>query len=67
MPVNLGKRIEFTDNGETIGIFYHNEADVSFGRLFWKDNSFFKEALDVRYKKQDQQEIIDIIKTIKKK
>jgi len=64
--ITLDKKLNFCGNDSLkIGIYYYNST-VAYGRLYWKDNGSFKEALDVLYNFSRQQEVIDIIKTIKK-
>jgi hypothetical protein len=64
--VFLNKKIKFCEtNNSEIGIYYYNDS-YAYGRLFWKDNGTFKEALDVVYNFPRQQEVLDIIKTIHK-
>jgi hypothetical protein len=47
------------------GVFYYNNMDISFGRLFWKDGGHFKEAMDARFRIANLGETIDIIRSIK--
>jgi hypothetical protein len=65
--VQLTQRANFTKDQALAGIFYHNEETISFGKLFWKDGGVFKEALDVWYRKNDLQRVIEIIGTIQEK
>lgn len=63
-PIWLTERIEFTRNGELAGIFYHDMGSFLHGRLFWKDNGFFKQALEVMCRSRNLPQAIEIIRTI---
>lgn len=65
--IQLSQRINFTKNNQIIGICFYDKKPVSHGKLFWKDEGVYKEALNVRYKKEYQQIVIEIIGTIVKK
>lgn len=61
----LSRRIEFMKNNERVGILYYNAESISFGRLFWKENNIFQEAADVVFRKNELNEVITILRTIK--
>jgi hypothetical protein len=64
VPTLLSHRVALTRNNDLVGIFYYNDGNVSLGRLFWKDNGVFKEAMDVRFRPDQLSETIDIMRTI---
>lgn len=66
-PVLLSSKIEFTKNNQLIGVLYHNNDATTMGVLFWKDDNFFKEAASILCVNQDLPEVIDILRTIKRK
>lgn len=64
--VYLDKRLNFTDNGEIQGIFFHNSTEgIRNGDLYWNDGGQFKAALTVYYDSGLQDEVITIIATIR--
>jgi hypothetical protein len=65
--IQLDQRVNFTKDNGIVGIYYHNEDSISYGKLFWKDDGFFKEALDVKYRKENNMRVIEIVGTIAKK
>jgi hypothetical protein len=65
--IQLDQRVNFTKENEIVAIYYHNENSISRGKLFWKDDGVFKEALDVKYRKENNDQVIEIIGSITKK
>lgn len=66
--VTLNKQVSFVDsNLSQTAILYYNDENKSHARLYWKDNGMFKQALEVTFNYSGLEEIIDIVKTIKRK
>ena len=65
--VVLSKRIKFTQNGQLIGLLYLNSDAQSYARIFWKDNGYFKESADIKFKQQHLMEVIEVVRTIQRK
>jgi hypothetical protein len=63
----LMKQKVFCTNGKITGIFYSDNLDNAFGKLYLFDNEVFKEALTISYAKTEQLAVEDILKTIRKK
>lgn len=63
----LPKKIKFTQNGQLTGLLYHNSDAQSYGRIFWKDNGFFKESADIKFKPQNLSEVIEVVRTIQRR
>ncbi|MGB3076711.1 MAG: hypothetical protein WBB36_15385, partial [Chitinophagales bacterium] len=58
-------RLDFTQNGQTVGILFYNDVwSVSSGILYWKDDGVFKNALRVSYANDRKDEMLTILKTI---
>lgn len=66
-PVILDKKLSFCDNNSPIAVFYFNEITNANGVLFWNENGIYKEALSISYNNTTQQEVVDIIRTIRRK
>ena len=63
----LDHRIDFTENGITVGILFYNEwSTIRTGELYWNDDGAFKDALSIYYSGNLQEEVISILQTIKK-
>lgn len=65
--ITLDQKANFCSGDDHVGILYYNHDNNALGRLYWKDNGEFKQALELSYDHSLQQEMIDIIKTIKLK
>jgi hypothetical protein len=65
--IKLDQKANFCDGDNHVGILYYNHDNNSLARLYWKDKSEFKQALELSYDHSLYQEMIDIIKTIKLK
>ena len=63
--INLNQKINLCDSNMQTAILYYNN-DKSNARLYWKDNGVYKQALEIVYNYSRHQEVLDIIKTIKK-
>ena len=65
----LDKRICLCDNNGKVGLFFisDNQSDRVIGRLFWKDSASYREALTATFTLPRQDEVIEILKTIRKK
>ena len=50
----------------TEGLYYSN-ADISRGRLYWKDGNVFKDALEIDFNLSELSTVNKIIQTIKEK
>ena len=67
LVLELPETIKFTQNGQLIGLLYHNSDAQSYGRIFWKDDGYFKESADIKFKPQNLSEVIEVIRTIQRK
>lgn len=65
--VTLNKKIKFCNNNSIFGIYFFNDDSIKTGKLYWKQDNNYKEALTVFYKKDFQFEVEQIIKTIRLK
>lgn len=63
----LDQKATFCDGNLLTGVLYYNKGSECFGRLFWKEDGKYKEALLVYFNHSQYQEVLDIIKTIKRK
>jgi hypothetical protein len=63
----LSKISKFYEGSILMGIFYYSNETLSEGRLYWKDNEQFKQALKVNFNQTNLDTVINIISTIKKK
>jgi len=63
----LPKKIKFTQNGQLIGLLYHNSDVQSYGRIFWKDDGYFKASADIKFKPQNLSEVIEVVRTIQRR
>lgn len=65
--VILSKKKKICENETVVGIYFYNNNSTITGKLFWEQNNNYKEALTIYYEKNFQNEVEQIIKTIKKK
>jgi hypothetical protein len=65
--IRLDQKAIFCNGNALTGVFYYNNDNNSPARLYWKDNGAYRQALEVSYKRSRHQEVIEIIKTIKRK
>ena len=63
----LDKRKNLCNNNTTVGIYYYTDNAYSVGKLFWKRDNKYQEALTVHYEKEFQNEVEQILKTIRTK
>ncbi len=56
----------FKKDLDTCGILYYSAIDPSVGKLYWKDNFFFKAALNIEFPLSKRDTVREIISTIKK-
>jgi len=65
--VTLDQIEYFHQKSEIMGIFYFSKTDTASGRLYWKDNGVYKQALEVQFDLAKLNTINQIIETIKSK
>lgn len=65
--VTLNKIETFCQNSEVIGYLFYSNNDISRGRLYWKDENAFKEALEIDFYLSELETVKNIIETIKRK
>jgi hypothetical protein len=71
--ITLDKVQRFCQNTETIGVLYYSEDSISNsklywnGRLYWKDNGLFKQAMEIKFPASELETAKEIIETIKSK
>jgi len=63
----LDKTDFYTQNSDTLGIFYYSNDTLAFGKVYWLDNGFFKQALDIKFYSSECLIVQLIISTIKRK
>ena len=57
----------FYQDSQIAGILFYANADHSWGRLYWKDDNLFKDALHIDFKLSDLETVNKIIRSIKRK
>ena len=65
IEVELTEQIEYCSENEISGIFYHNLGNNAVGKLYMKIDGLYLEAVSVFYDIGTQQEVENILKTIK--
>jgi hypothetical protein len=66
--VPLDKRLAFHNaDSQRVAILYYVDWDYALGKLYWKENGEFREALDIMFTKARYPEVVEILKTIKRK
>ena len=65
--IKLDQRATFCNGNDLTGVLYYSRENNTQARLYWKDNGAYKQALEVSYNRSRHQEVIDIVKTIKRK
>jgi hypothetical protein len=71
--IRLDKIQRFCQNAETIGVLYYSNDSISNrklywnGRLYWKDNGLFKQAMQIKFPASEFETAKGIIETIKSK
>jgi hypothetical protein len=65
--ITLNKREYFYQNSEVVGVLYYSDNEISRGRLFWKDSSTLKAALEIDFNLSEIETVNKIIETIKTK
>jgi hypothetical protein len=69
--ITLDKIQKFCQNAETIGVLYFSNDSISNsklywnGRLYWKDNGLFKQAMQIKFQASGLETVNEIIETIK--
>jgi len=65
--VYLDKKIRLcADGGAAIALFYYNEAANANGLLYWLDEGKYKKALNISYAYSRHDEVVKIVRGIKK-
>lgn len=62
--VNLASIQEFCNQGEVIGLLYHDNIANATGRYFMKVDNQFLEGLEIYFDTKELQEVKDVINTI---
>ncbi len=57
----------FNHNLDTIGILYYSKDSICNGRLYWRDNGYVKQALDLKFILSEFNVVEQIINSIKEK
>lgn len=65
--LTLNKKINLCENDKVVGVYYYIDRPNALGKLFWKQENSFREALTVEYEVAFQNEVEQILKTIKSK
>ncbi len=71
--IALDKTQRFCQNSETIGVLYYSNDTISNsklywnGRLYWKDNGLFKQAMQIKFPASELETAKEIMETIKSK
>ncbi|OQP58746.1 hypothetical protein [Niastella populi] len=65
--IKLDQKATFCNGNLLTGVLYFTSDNDAYARLYWKDNGAYKHALDVSYNRSRHQEVIDIVKTIRRK
>jgi hypothetical protein len=66
--ITLDKRLAFhNSDSQRVAILYYSGEQYAHGKLYWNENGVFKDALEIFYISARHQEVLDIIKTIKRK
>jgi hypothetical protein len=69
--ITLDKIQRFCQNSETIGVLYYSNDSISNsklywnGRIYWKDNGLFKQAMQIKFPASELETVKEIIETIK--
>ena len=62
----LHQRLFLMQGEEQAAIFFYDRQPVSYGRLYWKEEGLYREALDVRFTPARQEEVFSILATIQR-
>jgi hypothetical protein len=57
----------FYQDSQTIGVLFYSNAGISRGRLYWKDDNVFKQALEIDFNLSELNTLNKIIQSIKRK
>jgi hypothetical protein len=63
----LNEIIKYYDQTVLMGIFFYSNNAISYGRLYWNDNDYFKQAMSAKFHYSKLDTVIKIISTIKRK
>lgn len=63
----LDQKATFCDGNMLTGVLYYNNDNDSYAKLYWKEDGKYMEAMQISYNHSRHQEVLDIIKTIRKK
>lgn len=64
---SLDKMDFYILNSDTSGIFYYSSDSIAYGRVYWSDYGFYKQALDIKFDYSKSELVHLIISTIKRK
>jgi len=62
----LRKRNELCDGLVTMGIYFYNDSTINVGKLYWKTDDGFREAVTALYGPAQKDEVEQILATIHK-
>ncbi len=65
--ITLDRKETFCNGIEKVGIYYYNTDPEAYGRLYWKQDGKYVEALQVNYNASRHKEVVAILRTIKSK
>lgn len=65
--ITLDKIENFYQGSQIIGILFYFNDNNSWGRLYWKDDNVFKDALEIDFNLTDLETVNKIIQSIKRK
>lgn len=65
--ISLNKMEYFCQNAETVGILYYSNDDISRGKLYWKNDGTFKDALEIDFYLSELDIVNNIIESIKRR
>ncbi|HRG22038.1 MAG TPA: hypothetical protein PLQ57_13445 [Saprospiraceae bacterium] len=63
---SFDQKIEFCKNDIIEAIFYHNSDNLSFGTLYLQVEDKYLESAKIQFEKEKLEEVISILKTLKK-
>ena len=65
--LTLTKTQVIIQNSDTVGILYYNYKEIAKGRLYWKDDTFFKQAVEIDFYMSELESVTKIINSISRK
>ncbi len=65
--ITLNKKEYFCQDSEITGVLYYSTDDITKSRLYWKDNGYLKQALELEFYLSELETVKSIIGTIERK